>query len=391
MAHSWSRRYRGASFLADVGHEVPTALLPSLLVSTVGAPAAALGLIEGFSEALAGAARFGGGALADDPQRRRRVAVGGYTATAVLSSATGFATNAWQVGLLRAERGPLAGCVSRRVTRCLPTAFTRVPTAARTGSSAPWTTWGRSSGRCSLSASSQHSASARPSPCRSSRDCWQQPRSCTPSVVPRRQSSATVSPSGSASVRCCGRPRPSHGRRLPAFEVGNVAATLLILRATELLTPRHGLGTATSLALGLYVAYNVAAALVSFPAGRFADRFGPRGPNRVLVAGVLLFAFAYAAFAVGSTSLVVLGLPFLAAGAGIGCVETAEHAAVAAASPAELRGSAFGLLAGVQSLGNLGASAVAGLLWTTVSPAVAFWYVTGWMVLAVTTLVVAKR
>lgn len=106
---------------------------------------------------------------------------------------------------------------------------------------------------------------------------------------------------------------------------------------------------------------------MSFPAGRFADRFGPRGPNRVLVAGVLLFAFAYAAFAVGSTSLVVLGLPFLAAGAGIGCVETAEHAAVAAAAPAELRGSAFGLLAGVQSLGNLGASAVAGLLWTTVS------------------------
>jgi hypothetical protein len=35
-----------ASFLADVGHEVPTALLPSLLNSTLGAPASALGLIE---------------------------------------------------------------------------------------------------------------------------------------------------------------------------------------------------------------------------------------------------------------------------------------------------------------------------------------------------------
>ncbi|WP_055631135.1 hypothetical protein [Streptomyces hirsutus] len=30
-----------ASFLADVGHEIPTALLPSLLTSTLGAPAAA--------------------------------------------------------------------------------------------------------------------------------------------------------------------------------------------------------------------------------------------------------------------------------------------------------------------------------------------------------------
>src|SRR5688572_102967 len=71
-----------ASLLADLGHEVPTALLPSLLTSTLGAPAAALGLIEGVSDGLAGAARLGGGALADDPARRRTIAVGGYTTTA---------------------------------------------------------------------------------------------------------------------------------------------------------------------------------------------------------------------------------------------------------------------------------------------------------------------
>jgi hypothetical protein len=35
-----------ASFLADVGHEVPTALLASLVAATLGAPAV-LGLIEG--------------------------------------------------------------------------------------------------------------------------------------------------------------------------------------------------------------------------------------------------------------------------------------------------------------------------------------------------------
>jgi nitrate/nitrite transporter NarK len=74
-----------ASLLADVGHEVPTALLPSLLTSTLGAPAAALGLIEGVSDALAGTARFTGGALADDPGRRRRIAVGGYSSTAALA------------------------------------------------------------------------------------------------------------------------------------------------------------------------------------------------------------------------------------------------------------------------------------------------------------------
>src|SRR5215217_3813563 len=91
-----------ASFLADAGHEVPTALLPSLLTSTLGATPAALGVIEGVNDALAGFARFGGGALADDPDRRRTVAVGGYTATAALAAATGAATSVAQVAVLRA-------------------------------------------------------------------------------------------------------------------------------------------------------------------------------------------------------------------------------------------------------------------------------------------------
>ena len=41
------------------------------------------------------------GTLADDPQRRRRVALGGYIATAILSASVGLATTAWQVAVLR--------------------------------------------------------------------------------------------------------------------------------------------------------------------------------------------------------------------------------------------------------------------------------------------------
>ena len=81
----------------------------------------------------------------------------------------------------------------------------------------------------------------------------------------------------------------------------------------------------------------------------------------------------------------------MAAGVAIGCVETAEHAAVAALAPVELRGSAFGLLAAVQSFGNLAASAIAGLLWTLASPRVAFAYLVAWMVLALLGLLGARR
>jgi hypothetical protein len=77
-------------------------LLPSLLTSTLGAPAAALGSIEGVADGPPGVARIGGGALADDPERRRVIAVGGCTTTAVLSGLIGVAGAAWQVGVLRA-------------------------------------------------------------------------------------------------------------------------------------------------------------------------------------------------------------------------------------------------------------------------------------------------
>ena len=174
---------------------------------------------------------------------------------------------------------------------------------------------------------------------------------------------------------------------IAAFEVGNVAATLLILRATELLIPDHGQPAAAQLALLLYTGYNLAATLASVPAGQLTDH---RGPRLVLATGIGLFLVAYLGFAATGANLVLLAGGFVAAGAAIGCVETAEHAAIAVAAPAQLRGSAFGLLAAIQSFGNLAASAIAGLLWTAASPAIAFAYLAGWMALSLIALATAR-
>ena len=156
---------------------------------------------------------------------------------------------------------------------------------------------------------------------------------------------------------------------ISVFELGNVAATLLILRATDLLTPVHGTDDAAQIAIALYVVYNLAATVASVPAGRLGDR---RGMVRVLAAGVAAFGFAYAGFAATGASIPLLAVAFALAGIGIGCVETAEHAAVATLAPEDIRGSGFGVLAAVQSLGNLVASATAGLMYTLASPAAAF-------------------
>ncbi len=150
-----------------------------------------------------------------------------------------------------------------------------------------------------------------------------------------------------------------------AFEMGNVAATLLILRATQLLEPSHGLARATEIGILLYLSYNVSATIISLPAGHVIDRLGA---TLMFGTGAAAFLASYVLFALSGPSILILLLAFICAGLGIGCAETAQSAAVAHAAPFNLRGSAFGLLAGMQSFGNLAASAVAGMIWTAASP-----------------------
>src|SRR5215207_4387134 len=375
-----------ASFLADVGHEIPTALLPNLLTATLGVPAAALGLIEGLSDGLAGVARLAGGAIADDPRRRRAQAVGGYTTTAVLASLIGAATAVWQVGVLRAGAWAARGL--------------RVPARnALLADIVPPAVYGRAYGF----ERAMDNLGAIAGPLLALAGLVGTRTAIALSIIPGLLAALAIVYAIRHAPRAEERERqPLRLRVRPvltgqlgrlmvgvsAFEFGNVAATLLILRAAELLTPGRDQDRATQLALGLYVAYNVAATLTSIPAGRLGDR---RGAVLVLAFGVGLFGLAYAGFAAGGTTVLALAPWFVAAGVAIGCVETAEHAAVAAMAPVELRGSAFGLLAAVQSFANLAASAVAGLLWTLASPRVAFGYLMGWMVLALAGLLTARR
>jgi MFS family permease len=377
-----------ASFLADVGHEIPTALLPNLLTVTLGAPAAALGLIEGIADGLAGVARLAGGAIADDPGRRRAQAVADYATTAVLSSLIGAATTVWQVAVLRAGAWAARGL--------------RVPARnALLADIVPATVYGRAYGF--ERAMDNLGAIAGPLLALALVGLVGTRTAIALSIIPGLLAALAIVYAIRHAPRAEAREhQPLRLRIRPfltgplgrlmigvsAFEFGNVAATLLILRASELLAPGHDQDRATQLALGLYVGYNVAATVASIPAGRLGDR---RGAVLVLALGVGLFGLAYAGFAAGGTSVLALAPWFLAGGVAIGCVETAEHAAVAALAPVELRGSAFGLLAAVQSFGNLAASAVAGLLWTVVSPQVAFGYLVVWMGVALAGLLTADR
>jgi MFS family permease len=375
-----------ASFLADVGHEVPTALMASFVTATLGAPASALGLIEGISDGLAGAGRFVGGALADDPQRRRTVAIGGYSATAILSALIGTTTSIVQVGVLRgaawAARGLRVPARNALLADVVPAeAYGRAYGFERTMDNlgaivGPLLALGLVS---VFSIRTAILVSVIPGLLAAVAIVYAIRQAKLPKVTERKKLRFQVRP-------------VLHGQLgrvmagFAAFEVGNVAATLLILRATDVLAPRHGIHAATQIAIALYVAYNVAATITSFPAGGLSDKLSQRGPLLVTAAGVAAFLLAYLVFAVPDPGIVILLVAFTLAGIGIGCAETAEHAAVAAFAPTDIRGSAFGLLATVQAIGNLAAGAIAGLLYTVASPTVAFTYLAAWMLIALATL-----
>lgn len=377
-----------ASFLADVGHEIPTALLPSLLTSTLGAPASALGLIEGVSDGMAGLARLYGGALADEPVRRRAIAVGGYSATAILAGITGLAGSAWQVGVLRAGAWTARGL--------------RVPARnALLADIVPAEVYGRAYGF--ERAMDNLGAIGGPLLALLLVGMVGTRNTILLSIIPGLLAALAIVYSIGKAPRATKRDRqPVRLRVRPllaghlgrimvgtaAFELGNCAATLLILRATDLLNPGRPHDQATQLALGLYLLYNVAATLASVPAGRLGDR---RGAVMSLTIGVVCFGIAYTGLAAGPLSVLALAPWFVAAGVGIGFVETAEHSAVAAFAPAEVRGSAFGFLAAVQSFGNFAASGIAGLIWTVISARAAFIYLATWMLIALVLLATAPK
>jgi MFS family permease len=374
-----------ASLLSDLGHEVPTSLLPSLLTSTLHAPASALGVIEGVADGLAGAARLGGGALADDPDRRRSAAVGGYASTAVLSSLIGAAGSALQVGVLRAGAWTARGL--------------RVPARnALLADVVPAAAYGRAYGF--ERALDNLGAIGGPLLAIALVAAIGVRSAILVSIIPgllaalaivyaiRRTRIPTVRHHQPIRLRVRPLLHGSLGRLIAAataLELGNLAATLLILRATELLQPGRSHDAATQLALVLYAGYNLTAALASVPAGHIGDR---REMIHVLAGGTASFVLAYVGFAASGESFALLGACFILAGVGIGAAETAESAAIAQLAPETLRGSAFGLLAAIQAVANLAASAVAGVLWTAISPTAAFLYVAAWMALALIVLVV---
>jgi MFS family permease len=155
------------------------------------------------------------------------------------------------------------------------------------------------------------------------------------------------------------------------FGMGAFAHTLLILLATQRLTPRLGAPKAVSIAVGLYVLHNVFYAAFAFIGGWLADRF-PK--NRLLALGYMLSAAMSVAIIMLPAGFGALALIFILGGTNVALEETLEDSLCAELAPEEHRGLAFGALATVNGLGDFTSSIIVGALWTVFGTGVAFGY-----------------
>src|SRR3984893_13594006 len=85
-----------ASLFSDVGHEMATAAMPVLLAS-IGANSALLGLIEGLADGAASFAKLASGLYSDRLRRRKPLAVVGYLVTACGMASLALVTQWWHV------------------------------------------------------------------------------------------------------------------------------------------------------------------------------------------------------------------------------------------------------------------------------------------------------
>lgn len=147
------------------------------------------------------------------------------------------------------------------------------------------------------------------------------------------------------------------------FGLGNSSNAFLILQT-------RALGASLTLTILIYAAFNLIAALASYPAGALSDRLGRRN---LLVGALAVFFASYLGFAL-TRNVALIGLLFALYGVYQGVFRAVGKALASDLSPEPLRASGVGWYGATVGLTGLVASTVGGQLWDRVGHAAVFLY-----------------
>ncbi len=261
-----------ASLFSDWSHEIATAILPAFL-ATMGAAAVWLGIIEGVADGLSSFAKMASGFYTDKLQRRKPIAVVGYLVTALSTASFGLATAAWHVLISRSLAWLGRGVRTPVRKALLAAAVTRETYGRAFGFERMMDTVGAIVGPATafglLLLFHHHYPSVFAV-------------TLIPGVLASLLIAVLVKEKERKSVshisfgeRLKSLPRP-YRKFLVAvglFGAGDFAHSMLILLATQRMTPTLGAAKAASVAVGLYVLHNIFYASFAPVAGWLADHF----------------------------------------------------------------------------------------------------------------------
>lgn len=339
------------------------AVLPLFITAALGAPAIAVGLVEGTADGSAAVIKVLSGWYSDRISWRKSLAIGGYGATGA-GFALLIAVGTWpQVVVARALAWMGRGLRQPIRSAMLAGSVEKADLGKAFGFHEAMDTLGALAGPAvafSLLASHQGFRTV-----------------FAVAVIPGIAAVALF-----ALVTRDPRPKASAAQppdfSLPAqfwrlilpvglFGIGNFATAFFTLRVVQMLQPELSPTAALTAAVGFYLAHNAVGTAVSFPAGWVADRVG-KPP--VLALAYLTFAAACAVAAAAHGWLAVALLALLV-GAQSPVVTSVESSLAGSLVEERRLGTAYGVLNGVNGAGDLASSVAAGALWTFVSPAAA--------------------
>jgi MFS family permease len=348
------------SLAQDAASELMYPLLPILLTTTLGAPAAVVGLVEGVAEGVAAAMKYLSGRWSDRFGRKPAV-MGGYGLAAfgkVIIAAAGV----WPVVLLgrvvdRIGKGIRGAPRDALLADGVPAESLGKVFGFHRAADTLGAVIGPLLGLAILTATGDDIGLAlwiAVIPALISVALVTLTREARQPAARRTPAQATGTTTGPAQTRA---PLPRPVRTLAAvlgvFALVNFPDALILLRVNEL-------GYSAAQVAGAYALFNLASAAIAYPAGALSDRW-PR--SRVYALGLACFAVGYVGLGLVDGGWAVVAL-LVVYGGFAGITDGVGKAWISALAPPEVRGHAQGLFQGLAGAGILVAGLWAGLLWT---------------------------
>lgn len=346
------------SLLTDASSEAIYPILPLFLVNVLGAPVTVIGIIESLAEATSSITRVFSGWLSDRVRRRRPLVLLGYSLSNFVKPALALVPSWPSVlalrmadrlgkGIRTAPRDALIADSCEADQRGAAFGLHRAldTVGAAIGPLVAWLV-----------------LTVSPDGYRTIFLLSAIPGTAAILVVlfavreKRPAAAPSHTPASPLRLRGLGRPFTIFTAVSAVFALGNSSDAMLVLRAQDL-------GVPVALVPLMYFVFNVVAASLASKFGKRSDRVGRR---RVIIGGFALYAVVYAGFALASDAWTPW-LLFAAYGVPYALTEGMTRAFVVDLVPQRIRATAIGAYTFILGLAALPSTALAGLLWDTVS------------------------